>query len=252
MLRVRPIHFTSRVEAFLPILELLGLAAGDSDADWYEFDAGSGRLALHRTEPGAANDGVTELGFEVRDLDVFAERTAQAGSTVEILELAHGRAARVRGADGVEFTVDRTEQPETDPAADPKLSVNMTWLTPDVAGAAADLRAIGARPENSSLDRGISNFSAKNGGRILVHQAAESAHGGLGFGYAGNLAELAARFAAAGIEAQLIDESYGRTLHLPNPDFSQLPDNPTGPTIWINEENQSDGYLDHRTGNTPE
>ncbi|GAA1048951.1 VOC family protein [Arthrobacter russicus] len=249
MLRARPIHFTSRVEAFLPIFDLLGLASGYPDEDWYEFDAGSGRIALHLAGPGTPHDGTTCLGFEARDLDVFAEQTMQAGSKAETVDLDHGRAVRVTGCDGLEFVVDRAERLETDLAADPRLSVNMIWLTPDVAGASQDLRNIGARWESSSVDGRISGFSAKNGGRILAHFADEPAHGGLGFGYDGDLEELLDKFLAAGIGAHIIDENYGRTLHVPNPDFADVPHNPTGPTIWINEENQGDGYgyLDHRS-----
>jgi hypothetical protein len=49
MLRVRPIQFTSDVAAWKPLLEALGLVCVQDRGDWVEFDAGSGKVALHRT-----------------------------------------------------------------------------------------------------------------------------------------------------------------------------------------------------------
>lgn len=252
MLRVRPIHFTSRVAAFLPIFDLLGLVhsnlvhsnpvRSNQESDWYEFAAGSGRLALRRAPAGSTEDGVTRMGFEARDLDTFTARTVQDGTCAEIVEVAHGSAARVTGRDGLQFLVDRTEQLEPNPDADARLSVTMIWLSPDVAGVSHDLRNIGALPQpGAENEHGqVTDFRAKNGGKVTVHPATSPAHGPLGFGYDGNVEELLGRFLDAGIAAHLIDETYGRTLHVVNPDFADLPGNPTGPTLWINEEVSND------------
>lgn len=247
MLRTRPIHFTSRVEAFLPLFTAIGLVRVNEDADWLEFDAGSGSLALHRTPSGSADDGVTYLGFEAKDLEVFAERTRQAGTAAEIRQEAHGKTVQITGRDGLKFLVDATTRLQTSAEANPELSVNTLWYSPDVAATAQDLRNIGAIPVSTAKDGRVADFKAKNGGKILAHIAEKSAHGGLGFGYAGKLEDLLGALEGRGIAAHIIDESYGRTLHVVNPDYSDLPNNPTGPTIWINEDGQEDdyGYLKH-------
>lgn len=242
MLRVHPIHYTSRVEEFLPIFDALGLTRRNSTENTYQFDAGSGRLTLRQVPVGSKKDGVTQLGFEVRDLEVFASRTVADGSAAEIVRREQQTSVEVRGRDGLSFFVNTAEPLESDPAADGRLSVNMLWLTPDVPAAITDLSNIGARLLKTADNGHIADFAAKNGGKIMAHFAKTAAHGPLGFGYHGKVEELLERLLAADINAHLIDESYGRTLHVTNPDFADLPSNPTGPTIWVNEEDQPDQY----------
>src|SRR6476469_7438993 len=92
MLRVRPIHYTSRMDQWGQLLSALGMVRTVDDGDWQEFDAGSGRLALHRVAGGSAAsgpgaeagaqgalDGRTDFGVEVGDLAEFARRTNLAG-----------------------------------------------------------------------------------------------------------------------------------------------------------------------------
>ena len=80
MLRVRPIHFTSRLDEWERLLTGLGMVKTVDEPTWREFDAGSGRLALHFVEQGSAEDGTTSLGVEVGDLKEFARRTKEAGA----------------------------------------------------------------------------------------------------------------------------------------------------------------------------
>ena len=87
MLRVRPIHFTSRLDEWERLLTGLGMVKTVDEPTWREFDAGSGRLALHFAEQGSAEDGTTSLGVEVGDLKEFARRTKEAGAAAE----HHGR-----------------------------------------------------------------------------------------------------------------------------------------------------------------
>ena len=72
-----------------------GLVKTVDEPTWREFDAGSGRLALHFVERGSAEDGTTSLGVEVGDLKEFARRTKEAGAadggtTAELIEADHG------------------------------------------------------------------------------------------------------------------------------------------------------------------
>lgn len=199
MLRVRPIQFTSDVAAWKHLLVALGLVCVVDRGDWVEFDAGSGRVALHRTAADSPDDGTTVFGVEVGDLAEFARRTVADGTRAELFDADHGQAVRITAQDGFTFPADKATSRATSPEADPGLAVVGTWLTPDVPGAAQELRNIGARPRNMSTD--AADFSTKNGGILLVRQSSETAAGGLSFEYDGDLAALEARLTAAGLRA---------------------------------------------------
>ena len=199
MLRVRPVQFTSDVAAWKHLLVALGLVCVEDHGDWVEFDAGSGRVALHRTSPGSPDDGTTVFGVEVGDLAEFARRTVADGTRAELFDADHGQAVRVTARDGFTFFADKATSRTTSPEADPGLAVVGTWLTPDVPGAAQELRNIGARPRHASAD--LADFSTKNGGVLLVRESPETAAGSLAFEYDGDLAALEARLTAAGLRA---------------------------------------------------
>ncbi|MHC6219158.1 hypothetical protein [Arthrobacter sp. MMS24-S77] len=196
MLRVRPVQFTSDVAAWKHLLVALGLVCVEDHGDWVEFDAGSGRVALHRA---SADGGATVFGVEVGDLAEFARRTAADGTRAELFDADHGQAVRVTARDGFTFLADKAASRTTSPEADPGLAVVGTWLTPDVQGAAQEVRNIGARPRRASPD--FADFSTKNGGILLVRESPETASGDLAFEYDGDLTALLARLTAAGIEA---------------------------------------------------
>lgn len=206
MLRVRPIQFTSDVAGWKHLLTALGLVCVADRGDWVEFDAGSGRVALHPTSADRASadspdDGATVFGVEVGDLAEFARRTMADGTRAELFDADHGPAIRVTAQDGFTFLADKAISRTTSRDADPGLAVVGTWLTPDVPGAAQDLRNIGARPRNMSSD--AADFNAKNGGLLLVRKSPETAAGDLAFEYDGELSVLEARLSAAGVAAVL-------------------------------------------------
>lgn len=258
MLRVRPIHYTSRMDSFKSLFTALGLTIAADHDSWVEFDAGSGRLGLHWAEPGSAEDGTSSLGFEVRDLDEFIRRTVEAGTTVEIHEAGHGTAARITAGDGTVFLADAAghaseaangtgasasaSASDSDTGAgtgapgdpDPALSVLPLWMTPDVGSARKVLGDIGARPRIVSDSGAWADFTAKNGGLVAVHHG-ENPGVGLSFEYDGELEVLQRRLAGSDIDAKIIDENFGRSLRLPNPDGRD--------EIWVNQK-QSDlhGY----------
>lgn len=235
MLRVTPIRFTDDSAGWARLLSALGMNAVVEDEGWSEFDSHSGGVRLHAAED-AHPSGSTLLAFEVGDLDEFARRTRLDGVTVEITDEAHGRTAHIPGPDGItlQATVARRDAAPGD--ADPLLHVLSLWNSPDVDGAAKALLAIGARPEVSSESGGWHQFRAKNGGLVAVH-AGTTASEVLSFQYDGELEALRNRLVAAGLEAALIDESYGRTLRIPDPDG--------GEDIWVNEV-QTDLHGYHR------
>ncbi|MCX2749680.1 VOC family protein [Arthrobacter sp. MI7-26] len=221
MLRVRPIQFTSDVAGWKHLLTALGLVCVLDRGDWLEFDAGSGRVALHRTSADSPDDGATAFGVEVGHLAEFARRTMADGTRAELFDAGHGQAVRITAGDGFTFLADKATSGATSPDADPGLAVVGTWLTPDVPGAAQELRNIGARPRRASPD--AADFSTKNGGILLVRKSPETATGGLAFEYDGDLAALEVRLAAAGLAAAragsvlAVPDPLGRTISVAGP-----------------------------------
>ncbi|WP_347109603.1 hypothetical protein AAHB33_03045 [Paenarthrobacter sp. S56] len=221
MLRARPIHHTSRPEPWTDLLEALGLVVTHGDNDRVEFDAGSGRLALHRTAhasgAGSPQDGVTVFGVEVGVLDEFARRTREDGTIAEVTEGAQGETVQVTARDGFTFLADPAQRAAdgtwaTSTEADPALAVVATWVSPDVAGSAQELRNIGARPRSSA--DGEASFSTKNGGILRVVHGAEPESGELAFEYDGGLEPLLDRLHQAGIDARIEED----VLYVANPD----------------------------------
>jgi hypothetical protein len=252
MLRVRPIHYTSRMDQWEGLLSALGMVRTVDDGDWQEFDAGSGRLALHRVAAGAAGadagagagivlDGKTDFGVEVGDLAEFARRTNLAGAEdgttpAELVSARHGDTCRITGEDGFGFFADKAAHGAQCADADPALAVVEVWFTPDAASAAQTLRNMGARLRPAPDDDETADFTAKNGGVLMVRPASGAARTGLGFEYTGDLAGLRDRLAAAGHRVSLTEEAFGRTLHVANPDAAELPDNPNGAMLWISQK----------------
>ena len=251
MLRVRPIHFTSRLDEWERLLTGLGMVKTVDEPTWREFDAGSGRLALHFVEQGSAEDGTTSLGVEVGDLKEFARRTkesgaAEGGTTAELIDADHGQSCRITAADGFSFLAD----PATRAAdgswggsaeADPGIAVVGVWFSEDAVAATRTLRDIGARPRplpgtgtgSGDTDSGTVEseaFTAKNGGILMVGAGTGSGSAGLGFEYAGDLTALRERLNEAGDEAAVIEEAAVPTLHVANPDANGVA---AHPPLWI-------------------
>ncbi|HSO90138.1 MAG TPA: VOC family protein [Arthrobacter sp.] len=255
MLRVRPIHFTSRLDAWERLLTGLGMVKTVDEPTWREFDAGSGRLALHFVEQGSAEDGTTSLGVEVGDLQEFARRTKEAGTAAgttaagtnaELIDADHGPSCRITAADGFSFLADPATR-ATDGSwggsaeADPGVAVVGVWFSEDAVAATRTLRDIGARPRplpgtgastgDADTDTVESEaFTAKNGGILMVGAGTGSGSAGLGFEYAGDLTALRERLNEAGNEAAVIEEAAVPTLHVANPDANGIA---AHPPLWI-------------------
>ena len=251
MLRVRPIHFTSRLDGWERLLTDLGMVKTVDEPTWREFDAGSGRLALHLVEQGSAEDGTTSFGVEVGDLKEFVRRTEEAGTavgttaagtTAELIDAAHGPSCRVTAADGFTFLAD----PATRAAdgswvgsaeADPGIGVVEVWFSEDAVAAAQTLRDIGARPRAvPDSGAGVADtvesetFTAKNGGVLMIGAGTGAGRAGLGFEYDGDFDALRERLIEAGHEAAVIEEAAIPTLHVANPDADGVA---AHPPLWI-------------------
>jgi SAM-dependent methyltransferase len=195
MLRVRPVHFTSRPDAWEPLLAALGMIKTVDDGGRREFDAGSGRLALEIVATGEAGDGTTVFGVEIGDPAEFARRTVADGTRAEVVDSSVGTSVRITAEDGFSFVADKAVHGAVCADADPALAVVGIWLTPDTENAARELRNIGARPRRDTPDG--ADFTTKNGGILAVHAGTRPAGGPLEFEYDGGLDALAERLAAA-------------------------------------------------------
>ncbi|HJW00135.1 MAG TPA: VOC family protein [Arthrobacter sp.] len=244
MLRSRPVHFTSRLDSWERLLTGLGLVKTVDDGTWREFDAGSGRLALHEAGPGSPEDGTTAFGVEVGNLAEFARRTnlaAEEAGTVpaELVRVDHGESCRVTGPDGFSFLADPAARAAdgtwaTAADADPDLTVVEVWFTEDPGTAAQTLRDIGARFRPFPDDDETADFAAKNGGVLMVRPAEGPPRASLGFEYDGDLDALRSRLTDAGHQVRLTEEAFGRTLHVANPD-SDGGGTHVPATIWISK-----------------
>ena len=256
MLRVRPIHYTSRMDQWERLLSALGMVRTVDDGDWQEFDAGSGRLALHRVAAGAGGGGTTPKATRWMATYWTAGRTSASRSgtsqssrgaptppgwrtgrtPAEFSARSHGETCRITGEDGFGFFADKAAHGAQCADADPALAVVEVWFTADAAAAAQTLRNMGARLRPSPDDDETADFTAKNGGVLMVRPASGAARSGLGFEYAGDLSALRDRLAAAGHRVSMTEEAFGRSLHVANPDAADLPDNPNGAMLWITEK----------------
>lgn len=260
---VRPIHYTSRLTAWRSLALALG-GRLDVEADgWIELTFASGGLALHHAEAGSPEDGTTQLRLLVADLDAEQARLGgpleALGVRLERRTMAHGEELRIHAVDGMVVTLDPVVGAVGDPAvgdpapgasraagdpaagdpapgasrADRTLvdgpTVEVLWFTEDVAGAAAVLSTLGLRPNITSDSGGWADFAAPGGGVAAAHEGAP-VRADLSFVY-GDLAALQEQLRAAGFEAVRIDESYGVTLRVPNPDAPDDVDR----QIWVSE-----------------
>ncbi|WP_457951113.1 VOC family protein [Pseudarthrobacter sp. alpha12b] len=252
MLRVRPVHFTSRTESWKQLLTALGMVQTEDDGGWQVFDSASGRLALHGTEAGSGQDGRTVFAVEVGDVAEFARRTnlsargegtqedgiqadgqpPEGAQPAELVTADHGEACRITAPDGFSFLADKASHTAQCADADPALTVAAVWYSADPEAAIRTLQHVGARPRPVPDNDETADFTAKNGGVLLVRPASGPSRSGLGFEYGGGLEPLQERLTAAGFAASLTEEAFGSTLHVANPDAGS----PNAPaTVWISQ-----------------
>jgi hypothetical protein len=217
MLRVRPILFTSALDDYASLLTALGLSCTENHADWRVFDSGRGKVGLQQDDVGL-QDGSVQLGFEIRDRDIFVRRTLADGTRAELVDSDHGPAAQVTAPDGFSFLADAVAQDSPPKGVHPgPPTVVQLWHTPDVDAARKVMADIGARPVQPRPDgTGSIRFQAKNGGLVEVHLSGVSGVG-LCLEYDGGQAALRARLTAAGLTSELAAEPDGDVLRVHTP-----------------------------------
>ena len=85
---------------------------------------------------------------------------------------------------------------------------------------------MGARHRPVPDDDETADFTAKNGGVLLVRPGSGTARAGLGFEYDGDLGALRGRLTGSGHKVSMTEEAFAQTLHVGNPDTA-------GSTLWI-------------------
>lgn len=248
MLRVRPILYTPYAAEWAKLLTVLGLERiGDSgpgaalvlgtDAGSC-FAAGAGRVLVCEAE----SFGI-ELGFEVRDVQRFAEWTIGDGTDVILREepTSDGpvNVAHLVAPDGVAFEarpVDPTVLAGTPAAQEPphpasgqsssrslaqSLSVVAQWRTPDVPGTCSTLENIGAKAAAPNSPGSIASYRAKHGGFIDVFETSQPDID-LTLEYAGSATVLEERMAMAGYEVLTLDYGDDATAFVGHPDGGRI------------------------------
>ncbi|MDX3000369.1 VOC family protein [Kribbella solani] len=108
---IRPLRFTTGVDAMRGFLERLGLRSRieSERGGWVDMLAGHGMVALHgaATSSTGGRPGQTTLSFEADKLDEVKDRLEQVGFVdVTVFDEAYGRVLSVTAPDGVVIWVD--------------------------------------------------------------------------------------------------------------------------------------------------
>lgn len=237
MITARPVQYTSDVAGYRALFEALGLAelppdrGGDGSSVLSVFQAASGRVGLHAVDAGDPLDGGAALGFETDELDAAATGLA-ALCDVRRFGRSDGRAVEAIAPDGLHLVLLAPTAGRATPQV-AELAALGLWMTPSTTTATAVLRALGLRGEVRSESGQWFQAAADGGGLAAVHDDSGEPRAELSFEYDGDIETLRTRLADAGLGAELVDESYGRTLLVERPGG--------GEPLWVNER-QTDLY----------
>ena len=225
---IRQTSFTAQVARWEKLAEALGGIRVVNDGPWQVFALGGGRLAIHDVEPSDPKNGTCSIALDVPDLDEFFARVTPQGGKLTVGDVGHGRAITATSPSLPSFFID-TREGEQAHAGDTLIAP--LFYTPDVAEGAHFLASLGLAPRLSSDAGTYVDFV--DDGVVAIHVGELGC--GPGFEH-GDVTALVEPLRSAGFRVTLIDESYGRTLRVENPD------NPAVEAeIWINET-QSDTY----------
>ncbi|MGO1236432.1 MAG: VOC family protein [Microbacterium gubbeenense] len=216
MTAVQQILYADDTAAWHRLAEALGLIAPyPPTSEWSEFH-GRGSLGVHRASENFP-PGRVDLHLLVEDLDATERILAGFETSREAME---GVGEILFVSCGITVGISEGAVAAHDAAP----SVQPIWFAPDVDEARRVLETIGLRAIIAS-DRGGWIEFASAAGRVGLHYADEPAVG-LSF-VSEDIDALAARLRKAGYAAAVVDEAFGRTVRLADPDG--------GTEIWINE-----------------
>lgn len=232
-LTVQPIHFTSDFATWREFYLKLGLRPTEAtDPMATVLAADSGQLMLAEVPPGHELDGLSLVEFTVPDVDAHAAALEVAGVEVTRVQLAHRRQECIavdlpqgRIHIGPELTHDGAAA--FDPAG---LNIGALLYCPSetIPAGAEGLAAYGLRQRIASDNGGWSDLTG-NGVfafhdsplHTVANDAPEQPVVQL-LGETGDVLSLADSLEERGLEATVVDESYGRSLRITPPQGRQL------------------------------
>ena len=216
---IQQILFTAKTAEWHRLAGALGLTPPHEPTPaWGEFD-GDGVLAVHHTNEEHV-PGRVGIHLLVDDLDEVARAVSDFDAARGTLE-GLGEILTVRAASGVAVTVSAGARA----ARSGEVAVLPIWFQADLDEPRRILEALGLRPRIVSDRGGWVELVADGGGLVALHHGDEP-RTGVSFLASGDLDALASRLRGAGLDAAVIDESYARTIRVPDPDG--------GEEIWIN------------------
>lgn len=244
---VLPTQFTSDLRTWDAFYQQLGLTPTSSSVDpRHILAADSGALMLAEVEPGSALDGVRLVELAVPDLDAYRDALQTAGVRTTTVQLAHQPAVAVDLPQGRIHARELDLQQGTDDVDPAGLSIGALLYGPadQMAAGAALLGQHGLHARIASDSGGWSDLVGQ--GLFAFHRGTLQTVEGEApeqpvvevFGETGDLDQLVAGLEEHRVEASLIDEAFGRSLRVSQPDGSQLQIN----------ETQQDLYGFHRVG----
>ncbi|TDE90876.1 hypothetical protein EXU48_17400 [Occultella glacieicola] len=246
-LRVRPIRYTAHPAPWVALVTALGAEQVLDEGDWQLFALAGGGVAIHAMPDGDPSVGSTQLRFVVADLDAALRAAAAAldglGLSPSVTTEDFGRYATIAAADGQHVYLDENSDltGRTALAAAAPAEVLPLWYTGDVPGGVRALTALGLEERIRSDSGEWVDLRAPGGGLFAVHGAG-SVGAVLSFEHP-DVRALAERVNDAGIVADVVDENYGLSLQIANPDS---PDD-LRTRIWVNQT-QKDLYGYRRLG----
>ncbi|WP_120003808.1 VOC family protein [Nesterenkonia muleiensis] len=245
-LTVQPIHFTSEYVTWKQFYLQLGLRETEADDPMTTIlAADSGQLMLGEVPEDSHLNGIRLVEFTVDDLDVYASALEAAGTEVNRVELTHDR-----NTIAVDLPQGRVHIGESAVSAgtarfDPTgLSIGALLYTPaeTVTIGAHALAPYGLTPRIASNNGGWTDlighgvFAFHEGTLRTVDNDAPYQPVISLFAETGDVEKYMAELQPRGVEVSLIDEAYGRTLNITQPD---------GGILTVNES-QQDLYGYHR------
>lgn len=255
---VLPMRFSRRPQEMIGFLEALGLRKRlDTETGTYAlFDGASGRVAVHGIEEGSRRtSGDTTLNFAVDDVQAVVQALADGGMQTAVWDETYAKQGIVRTADGRVIGLNENTQDDLyggyrlhEQSVAASLDVVAVWYSDDFTADARYFAAFGFEPFGSLDDPwwcdlrtgrrtgGVIGLHGTGGGSDLDRaetpdeapdELTPPALVRLGFETAEPLDALAARLAAAGYQAAVVENEAGPQVHVTDPDGQHLEIHPT-------------------------
>lgn len=246
-LTVQPVHFTSDHAAWKAFYTGLGLQRTAADDPFFTvLAADSGQLLLAEVPAGSTLDGVRLVEFTVPDLDAHAAALEDAGVPVDRVELAHRDSLSIDLPQGRVHICQSAITAGSAPFDPAHLNLGALLYAPAsmVTPGAHALAPYGMTPRIASDTGGWTDlmgnglFAFHEGPLRTVENDAPNQPVVNLLGETADISRLAQELEGSGLSARIIDEAYGRSLRVTQPD---------GDELFINETMQ-DLYGYHRVG----